>query len=148
MRKANRAWVSRSGSELALRGGELLATEVIFEPLDDNRHPRPERSLDHEDIAGSHGGKHMRLQLRGCLRIAAAAADWKCLPQCPHLRTAAEHAVHIGIDDGVTERPVQLARARPELEHIAKHRDAAWMRTIDRAVELGLAEQSKRRAHR
>ena len=61
--------------------------------LDDGRRARAERALDHDDVAGTDRGQHLRLERGGVLCIAATAADGKSLPKGPHQRPAAEHQI-------------------------------------------------------
>ena len=79
--------------------------------LDDGRHARAERALDHDDIAGTDRGQHLRLERGRVLCIAAAAAGGKSLPQRLHQRPAAEHEIdRIG---GDRRRRAPRCSARP-----------------------------------
>ncbi len=54
---------------------------AALQRLDDGRHARAERAFDHDDVAGTDRGHHLRFERGGVLCIAAAAAGGKSLPQ-------------------------------------------------------------------
>ena len=82
------------------------------------------------------------------LRIAAPALGGKGLPKRAHERSTTEHEVDAVRRHRRGEVAVQIGAARPELQHVAEHRDAAaarhrspaWPSSASAArIEAGLA---------
>ena len=83
----------------------ILARIGPLQRLDDGRHARAERALDHDGVAGADRGQHLRFERGRVLCIAAAAARGKSLPQRVHQRPAAEHQI-----DRIGQHRIDAAR--------------------------------------
>ena len=107
----------------------VLAHRQPLQRLDDGRHARTEGALDHDGVAGTDRGQHLRLERGGVPCIAAATAGGKGLPQGPHQRPATEHQVNRVGDYRFEQAAVQRSPARPQFEHVAKHGDTPSLRS-------------------
>ena len=114
-----------AGAAAASRG-EYWRTSA----LDDRTHPRTERPFDHDRVARMDGGQHLGFERGRSLRIAAPALRGKGIHKArmsgPLQNT---RSIPFAVT-GVGEVRCRSAPLRPELQHVAEHRDAAAARTV------------------
>ena len=135
--------VSRSWSELRAAAPASRAIAAL-QRLDDGRHPRAERSLDHDGVARLDGGEHAAVRAPPRSRHSRPGGWREGLPQRAHQRTAAEDEID----------PVRDARHRQARDAVAAPCGPSSSMSPRTAIRRprgptsACAEQRQRRAHR
>src|SRR5688572_23603554 len=87
--------------------------------LDDRRHARAQRALDHYHVAAAHRVRHRRDNSVRRRRPGPAARLRQCLEETLHVGATGKDQIDLGRVNRLVEGRVQRARLLAELQHVA-----------------------------